>query len=125
MITRLRLKNFRRYEDQVFEFGPGVTFIEGINNAGKTTIFYAIEYVLFGSVAEFKSPGGLLRPKAMVVESKWISWPGWSSLSPAANSRASTQVTHENRRTLYAETNWHRRTTEEGGQGESWERNMS
>lgn len=64
MITRLRLKNFRRYEDRTFEFGPGVTFIEGINNAGKTTIFYAIEYVLFGQVAEFKSPGGLLRPKA-------------------------------------------------------------
>ncbi len=38
MIQRLRLKGFRRYVDETFDLGPGVTFINGRNNAGKTTL---------------------------------------------------------------------------------------
>lgn len=123
MITRLRLKNFRRYEDQVFEFGPGVTFIEGINNAGKTTIFYAIEYVLFGAVAEFKSPGGLLRPKADGggVEMDFVAQDGHHYRLQRIHvrppkSRTKTVGHFTLKQIGIAEP------TEEGGKGESWEK---
>ena len=70
MIVSLWLKNFRRYVDEKFEFKPGVNFIKGKNNVGKSTVFYAIEYVLFGRVGHFKSPIALLQPntKSLGVE---------------------------------------------------------
>ncbi len=64
MIKRLRLKGFRRYVDETFELGPGVTFINGRNNAGKTTLFLAIEYALTGTVAGARSQAFLLHPDA-------------------------------------------------------------
>lgn len=62
MIRSVRLKNFRRYEDESFTLRAGTNFVEGENNAGKTSILYAIEYALFGRVDGFKSPAGLMRP---------------------------------------------------------------
>lgn len=62
MITSLRLRNFRRYKDATLPFAPGVNFIEGANNVGKTTLLYAIEYALFGRVEGFKSLQSLLHP---------------------------------------------------------------
>ncbi len=67
MITSIRLKNFRRFKDETFNLGPGINFIKGINNAGKTTVFYAIEYALFGRVAGFRSPSELLFPGEKTV----------------------------------------------------------
>jgi DNA repair exonuclease SbcCD ATPase subunit len=64
MIRQLRVKGFRRYVDQTFTFGPGVTFIDGRNNAGKTTLFLAIEYALTGTVSGARSQFALLRPGA-------------------------------------------------------------
>jgi len=64
VIKRLRLKGFRRYVDETFELGPGVTFINGRNNAGKTTLFLAIEYALTGTVAGARSQAFLLHPDA-------------------------------------------------------------
>lgn len=64
MIERVRLKNFRRYRDEVFELAPGLNIVEGPNNAGKTSLLYAIEYALFGRVGGFTSPRGLMSPKA-------------------------------------------------------------
>src|SRR5215204_4618414 len=64
MIRRLRVKGFRRYVDATFDFGPGVTFIDGHNNAGKTTLFLAIEYALTGTVAGARSQAALLNPDA-------------------------------------------------------------
>jgi len=54
MIERVRMRHFRRFDDQKVDFGPGVNLIEGINNSGKSTILYAIEYGLFGHVRGFK-----------------------------------------------------------------------
>jgi DNA repair exonuclease SbcCD ATPase subunit len=70
VIRSLRLKNFRRYRDTTFDLAPGVNFIEGENNVGKTTILYAIEYALFGRVDGFRSQTALMRPgaRAMGVE---------------------------------------------------------
>lgn len=64
MIRRLRIKGFRRYDDRAFEFGPGVTFIDGRNNAGKTTLFLAIEYALTGTVTGARTQAALLNPDA-------------------------------------------------------------
>ena len=46
MILSLRLKGFRRYQDEGFTISPGVNFVESDNNAGKTTLYYAVEYAL-------------------------------------------------------------------------------
>ncbi len=67
MIISLRLKNFRRFKDECFTFEPGINFIEGRNNAGKTTIFYAIEYALFGRVGSFRSQSALMFPGSRTV----------------------------------------------------------
>ncbi|MCA9488407.1 MAG: AAA family ATPase [Myxococcales bacterium] len=66
-ISRLRLVGFRRYEDATFTFEPGTTFLEGENNAGKTSVFYAIEYALFGRARTTLSATELIRPKAKGV----------------------------------------------------------
>jgi len=50
MIRKLRLRNFKVFSDQEFEFKPGTTAIIGPNGAGKTTILEAIEFALFRSV---------------------------------------------------------------------------
>lgn len=67
MIASLWLKNFRRYTDETFQFKSGINFITGTNNVGKSTIFYAIEYVLFGKVGHFKSPIALMQPGSRTV----------------------------------------------------------
>lgn len=63
MIERVRLRNFRRYKEANLAFKPGVNFIEGQNNVGKTSLFYAIEYALFGRVENFKTIRSLMQPK--------------------------------------------------------------
>jgi DNA repair exonuclease SbcCD ATPase subunit len=63
MIERVRLRNFRRYKEATLALKPGVNFIEGQNNVGKTSLFYAIEYALFGRVENFKTIRSLMQPK--------------------------------------------------------------
>ena len=47
----LSLKNFRKFKNSTIEFPDGVTGIIGLNGVGKSTIFEAIAWVLYGSVA--------------------------------------------------------------------------
>lgn len=42
MIANIRLKNFRSYHDESFEFSPGVNIIVGPNASGKTNLVEAI-----------------------------------------------------------------------------------
>lgn len=49
MIKQLVLKNFRQHQDLTLNFDAGVTVLRGQNEAGKTTIFEAIAYALFGT----------------------------------------------------------------------------
>ncbi|MHA2503338.1 MAG: AAA family ATPase [Candidatus Kariarchaeaceae archaeon] len=64
MISRLRLKNFRRFQDASISFDNGISYIEGKNNAGKSSLFMGIEYGLFGTVAGFRSQTALFAPQA-------------------------------------------------------------
>jgi exonuclease SbcC len=63
VIVSIRVRNFRRFKDQTFTLREGLNVVEGANNAGKTTILYAIEYALFGRVSGYTSATGLLHPK--------------------------------------------------------------
>ena len=65
-IQTIRLRNFRRYEDETVELRDGLNFLEGENNAGKTSVLYAIEYALFGRVGSLVA-SSLMRPKTRTV----------------------------------------------------------
>ena len=49
MIDNIRLQNFRSYQDDSFEFEPGVNIIVGPNGSGKTNLLEAILAVTTGS----------------------------------------------------------------------------
>ena len=51
MIKQLRMKNFRQHLDKTINFTAGVSVIRGLNEKGKTTIFEAIAYAMFGTRA--------------------------------------------------------------------------
>jgi DNA repair exonuclease SbcCD ATPase subunit len=55
---RLHLKNFRCYEDKVFDFGEnGLTLLSGPSGVGKSTIMIAIHFVLFGTGTKLQTHG--------------------------------------------------------------------
>lgn len=60
MIKQIKLTNFRKHEDNVFEFTPGLVVFRGENENGKTSLLESILYALFGSK-------GLREPLAKVV----------------------------------------------------------
>ncbi len=49
MINSIRLQNFRSYDDESFEFEPGVNIIVGPNGSGKTNLLEAILTTATGS----------------------------------------------------------------------------
>ena len=64
ILKSLRLKNFRKFKDTLIEFPDGVTGVVGLNGAGKSTIFEAIAWVLYGSVAARTSADQIKRENA-------------------------------------------------------------
>jgi DNA repair exonuclease SbcCD ATPase subunit len=60
-ITRLKLRDLKRYRDLQIELAPGLTLVRGPNEAGKTTIARAIELALTGSVVSEQSDLDALR----------------------------------------------------------------
>jgi len=67
MIESIRLKSFRKHKDMSLEFDEKFNLIHGRNNAGKTTVFFAIEYCLFGGVVGFKKISQLTSFKSKKV----------------------------------------------------------
>ena len=51
ILSSLRVENFKKYRSYSIEFRDGLTGIIGKNGSGKSTIFEAIVYALYG---EFK-----------------------------------------------------------------------
>jgi len=45
MIKTIKLNNFQRHEDSVFDFKPGINVICGKTNSGKSSVIRAIKYV--------------------------------------------------------------------------------
>ncbi|MFH1100881.1 MAG: SMC family ATPase [Methanobacteriota archaeon] len=51
ILKTLTLKNFRKFKHASIEFPDGVTGIVGLNGVGKSTLFEAVAWVLYGPVA--------------------------------------------------------------------------
>ena len=62
-LKKLRLKDFKSYQDQTIEFMVGRNVIHGPNGAGKTSILLAILYALLGRVQRL----GKMVPKKELV----------------------------------------------------------
>lgn len=56
IIKTLSLKNFKQYRDEFITFPDGLTGLVGNNGAGKSTIFDAITFALFGSSTDVALP---------------------------------------------------------------------
>lgn len=69
ILKTLVLKNFRKFKNATIEFPDGVTGVVGLNGAGKSTIFEAIAWVLYGSVAARTSVDQIKREGAETTES--------------------------------------------------------
>ena len=55
---KLRLKNFRCYENREFDFGEkGLTLLHGSSGVGKSTLLMAIDFALFGNGTKVVSHG--------------------------------------------------------------------
>jgi DNA repair exonuclease SbcCD ATPase subunit len=51
MITSLTLTNFRKHGNLQLDFGPGLVVLRGNNERGKSSLFQAVAYALFGAKA--------------------------------------------------------------------------
>ncbi len=68
ILKTLTLKNFRKFKDATIDFPDGITGVIGLNGAGKSTIFEAIAWVLYGSVAARTSAEQIKRQGTLPVD---------------------------------------------------------
>jgi uncharacterized protein YhaN len=72
-ITRLQVRDVRRYRDLDIELAPGLTVVRGPNEAGKTTIQRVLELALTRKVTSTNSDLDSLRPWDADLEARpWI-----------------------------------------------------
>jgi len=68
ILKNLTLINFRKFKNTTIEFPDGVTGVTGLNGTGKSTIFEAISWVLYGPVAARTSTDEIKRQNAETKE---------------------------------------------------------
>ncbi len=68
ILKTLSLKNFRKFKDAAIEFPDGVTGVVGLNGVGKSTIFEALSWVLYGSVAARTPADQIKRQDALTTD---------------------------------------------------------
>ncbi|ELV8700803.1 AAA family ATPase, partial [Vibrio vulnificus] len=56
-ITKIQLRNFKKYQEFNVDFDPELNLLIGDNEAGKSTILTAIELVLSGSKSKVETAG--------------------------------------------------------------------
>jgi exonuclease SbcC len=64
ILKSIRLRNFRKFKDSYIEFPDGVTGVVGLNGVGKSTMFEAIAWTLYGPVAARTSTDQIKREGA-------------------------------------------------------------
>ena len=69
ILKLLRLKNFRKFKDVTIDFPDGITGVVGLNGVGKSTIFEAIAWILYGTVAARTSAEQIKRDNAISTDS--------------------------------------------------------
>ena len=69
ILKSIRLKNFRKFKDSYLEFPDGVTSVIGLNGVGKSTLFEAIAWTLYGPVAARTSAEQIKREDAAASDS--------------------------------------------------------
>ena len=69
ILKSLTLRNFRKFKNTTIEFPDGLTGVIGLNGAGKSTIFEAIAWVLYGAVAARTSSNEIKRQNSDTSDS--------------------------------------------------------
>jgi DNA repair protein SbcC/Rad50 len=69
ILKSITLKNFRKFKDATVEFPDGVTGIVGLNGVGKSTLFEALAWALYGPVAARTGTDQIKREGASSTES--------------------------------------------------------
>jgi len=69
ILKSLTLKNYRKFKDITIEFPDGVTGIVGLNGVGKSTIFEAIAWAIYGPVAARTSADQIKREGVVNTDS--------------------------------------------------------
>jgi exonuclease SbcC len=64
ILKSICLKNFRKFKDCFIEFPDGVTGVIGLNGVGKSTVFEAVAWTLYGPVAARTSTNQIKREGA-------------------------------------------------------------
>ena len=64
ILKSIRLRNFRKFKESYIEFPDGVTGVVGLNGVGKSTVFEAVAWTLYGPVAARTSTDQIKREGA-------------------------------------------------------------
>ena len=73
-IEKLNIYGFGKHENVTMDFGPGITVLYGLNEAGKTTIQQFILHILFGFPQRNSAPFATNRNQAGSTVDKYILW---------------------------------------------------
>ena len=68
ILKTLTLINYRKFKNETIEFPDGITGVVGLNGVGKSTIFEAVAWVLYGSVAARTGADQIKRDTANISE---------------------------------------------------------